>query len=515
MNKLPLFYLFFLVFTVGFSQEEGGLSVETSLVEISQDTTTTIQEKPTFLSLKDSIKSSFIQHPASAAVDSLWRQELYNSDLFEEMYASVTSLEINEMEVEDFQELPLEVFKERLEKLNARVPFDIQYSPALESVVYSYLKKRRKSLQRLMHLSTYYFPMFEQELDKHNLPIELKYLAIVESALNPKARSRVGATGLWQFMYPTGKMYGLEVSSYVDERSDPIRSTEAACEYLKSLYNVFGDWDLALAAYNSGPGNVSRAIRRSGGETNYWKIRNNLPRETAGYVPAFLATMYIFEYAEEHGFKLPKTAIPYLATDTIRIKETIRFKDISELFDIPIEELRFFNPSYKLDIIPYIENKNYTLRLPVDALGSFVSNEASIYAYVRADEEKSKYPELVKQESQITYKVKKGDYLGKIANRYGVTVNNLKKWNNLKSNNLKVGQRLVIFTQGVAGTTIEKVEDHSSSSGEYSIYTVKNGDTLWGIAQKFPGVSIENIKKWNDISGTKLTPGMKLKIHRG
>src|SRR5690554_333438 len=407
----------------------------------------------------DSIKGTFDKYAVAQKADKKWLKELLNSQLFAEMESDIERISYQD-EVDFY--IPKDTLVKRLAELNAKSAFQIEYSESLEKVIKNFIKNRSRSYERLMALSEYYFPMFEEKLAQHNLPMELKYLAIVESALNPKARSRVGATGLWQFMYPTGKMYGLEVSSYVDERSDPIRSTEAACEYLKSLYNVFGDWDLALAAYNSGPGNVSRAIRRSGGETNYWKIRNNLPRETAGYVPAFLATMYIFEYAEEHGFKLPKTAIPYLATDTIRIKETIRFKDISELFDIPIEELRFFNPSYKLDIIPYIENKNYTLRLPVDALGSFVSNEASIYAYVRADEEKSKYPELVKQESQITYKVKKGDYLGKIANRYGVTVNNLKKWNNLKSNNLKVGQRLVIFTQGVAGTTIEKVEDHSS-----------------------------------------------------
>src|SRR5690606_23177525 len=241
------------------------------------DSLATTQPQLTLASLKDSIKNSFVVHKTSYVIDSLWRQELYNSDLFEEMFASVSSLEISDMEVEDFKDFSINEFNKKLESLNRRVPFDVAYHPALESVVKSYLQKRRKSLQRLMHLSTYYFPMFEQELDKHNLPLELKYLAIVESALNPNARSRVGATGLWQFMYPTGKMFGLEVSSYVDERSDPIRSTEAACEYLKSLYNVFGDWDLALAAYNSGPGNVSRAIRRSGGETNYWKIRNNLP----------------------------------------------------------------------------------------------------------------------------------------------------------------------------------------------------------------------------------------------
>src|SRR5690606_13511344 len=293
-------------------------------------------------------------------------------------------------------------------------------------------------------------------------------------------------TGLWQFMYPTGKMFGLEVSSYVDERSDPLRATEAACLYLKSLYNVFGDWDLALAAYNSGPGNVSRAIRRSGGETNYWKIRHNLPKETAGYVPAFLATMYIFEYAEEHGFKMPKTAIPYLATDTIHIKQTLSFQQISDLLDLPVEEIQFFNPSYKLGIIPFIEGKNYTLRLPIDALGAFVSNENQIYAYVtRLAEKEKNMPECVKQGEQITYKVRSGDYLGRSASKYGVTVNNIKKWNGLKSNNLRIGQRLVIHsnnekTSTVASKTTTKSDTASGSKSEaYNEYVVKSGDTLW------------------------------------
>ena len=196
-----------------------------------------------------------------------------------------------------------------------------------------------------MERSEYYFPMFEKELDNHNIPLEIKYLAIVESALKPRAKSRVGATGLWQFMFATGKQFGLNVSSYVDERSDPIKSTEAACKYLASLYRIYGDWDLALAAYNSGPGNVTKAIRRSGGYKNYWNIRRHLPRETAGYLPAFLATTYIFEYAEEHGFQPNKHEITYIETDTIRVKKMISLDQVAEVTGIKIEELQFLNPS--------------------------------------------------------------------------------------------------------------------------------------------------------------------------
>src|SRR5690554_6192325 len=279
---------------------------------------------------------------------------MYKSDLFDEMYNSIANQDFSDVE---YKELSTEVLKQRLKDLNARTPFNVEYNPSLESVIKHYLKNRRGSLERLMSLSDYYFPMFEEELDRHDLPLELKYLAIVESALNPLAKSRVGATGLWQFMYATGKMFGLDVSSYVDERSDPLLSTEAAAKYLKSLNNSFNDWDLALAAYNSGPGNVSKAIRRSGGQTDYWKLRSYLPRETAGYVPAFLATMYIFEYATEHGFKKRPHRIPYVATDTIMVKEQIILQQVAELTNLDIEELEFLNPAYKLGIIPVVKDK--------------------------------------------------------------------------------------------------------------------------------------------------------------
>ncbi|HZH70138.1 MAG TPA: LysM peptidoglycan-binding domain-containing protein [Flavobacteriaceae bacterium] len=465
------------------------------------------------LSLKDSILSLFQHHYESIQIDSLWRQELYTSSLFDEFHEDITSFDIEKEII--YEELPTEVLKERLALLNARTPFDVEYNPILESVIKNYLKNRRKSLQRIMNLSQYYFPMFEEELDRQNLPLEMKYLAIVESALNPKARSRVGATGLWQFMYPTGKMYGLQVSSYVDERSDPLRATKAACEYLSSLYNVFGDWDLALAAYNSGPGNVSKAIRRSGGRTNYWNLRNFLPRETAGYVPAFLATMYIFEYAEEHGFDSQNTERSYFETDTIKVKQTLAFEQLSELLSIEIEELRFLNPSYKLDIIPYIEGKDYVLRLPVDHAGTFVSNESLIYDFILADRKQKEkpLPEFFKEEERIVYRVRSGDYLGKIAANYGVSVANIKTWNGLRSNNLRIGQRLTIYPRGIKPPS--STSTNSIASGNENEYVVRQGDSLWSIARKFPGVSVENLKKWNDISGTNLKPGMKLKILRG
>jgi len=372
----------------------------------------------------------------------------------------------------------------------------------------------------MLIMSQFYFPLFEQELDNYNIPLEIKYLAIVESALNPRAKSRVGATGLWQFMYGTGKMYNLEVSSYVDERSDPIVATKAACKYLTKLYSIYNDWDLALAAYNSGPGNVNKAIRRSGGYKNYWNIRPFLPRETAGYLPAFLATMYMLEYAEEHGLETKKVQHPYFDTDTIRVKQTITFEQISKLTAISTEELSILNPSYKLNIIPFVEDKNYVLRLPIEALGKFVANEKAIYAYIAEELKKGEkpLPKLVKAQNQIRYKVRSGDFLGKIAERYRVRVSDLKRWNGLRSNNLRIGQRLTIFSRRPITTSTKKTTQKNKKSITISpgtkVHTVKSGDSLWTISRQYPGISIENLREWNDISGSNLKPGTKLKLCR-
>ena len=395
----------------------------------------------------DSINNGLQDLALASKMDSLWRQELYkyNTSAYVEMSAEVIQ---QSDETVEYPQLSTDTLKMRLAELNAKTPFNIEYNPSLESVIKRYLKTRRQSLERLMSLSEYYFPLFEQELDRQNIPLEIKYLAIVESAFNPRARSRVGATGLWQFMFTTGKQFGLDVSSYVDERSDPQMATIAASKYLLSLHKTFKDWDLALAAYNSGPGNVTKAIRRSGGHTNYWNIRHFLPRETAGYLPAFLATYYIFEYAEEHGFKPLKTPIPYIATDTVRVKKMISLKQVSEVLKVDIEVLRFLNPSYKLDIIPVIKEKAYSLRLPNELMGKFVSHEDSIYAYAKTqfDKREKPLPKYFNQSNRIRYRVRNGDYLGKIAKRYRVRVSQIKRWNGLKNNNLRIGQRLYIYT---------------------------------------------------------------------
>ena len=473
------------------------------------------------LNIKPAVDSTAINkledHKLASEIDEKWLEELYSNNLYDTIYKSVSELKYDPV---DFPELTTDTLKARLARLNARTPFNIEYNPSLESVIKSYLKNRRTSMSRLMALSDYYFPLFEESLDNYNIPLEVKYLAIVESALKPRAKSRVGATGLWQFMFGTGKEYGLNVSSYVDERSDPIKSTEAASKYLARLYKIFGDWDLALAAYNSGPGNVTKAIRRSGGYENYWNIRPHLPRETAGYLPAFLATMYIFEYAEEHGFKKDRPKYHYVETDTIHVKKMITLDQVSELVDVPIEELQFLNPSYKLDIIPFIKGENYTLRLPREAIGKFVTNEEQIYAFVEAELKKLEkpLPQFFDSDSKIRYRVKSGDYLGKIARRYGVRVSQIKRWNGLRSNNLRIGQRLTIYprkpaTSGPKNGTVNQPKKVINAEGK-STYKVQKGDSLWSISQKFPGISVQNIKEWNDISSNNLKIGMTLIVSK-
>ena len=261
---------------------------------LAQDLFTKPQNNVSYL---DSIKKTFIKDNIASCVDSLWMKELTSLDLYNDLENDIKNINLDEKV--DY-ELPTALLKQRLKDMDSKSPFHIEYNQGLENIIKSFLKNRKKAYERLMAISEYYFPLFEDALAKQNVPLEIKYLAVVESALNPKAVSRVGATGLWQFMYQTGKQYNLKIDSYVDDRSDPLKSSEAAAQYMTNMYKIFGDWDLVLASYNSGPGNVAKAIRRSGGQQNFWNIRKYLPQETQGYVPAFLATMYIYEYHKEH-----------------------------------------------------------------------------------------------------------------------------------------------------------------------------------------------------------------------
>ena len=462
-------------------------------------------------------KINLVDHIEVSEFDKKWLETL-KQNVIDSSLIILPEDTIGKVVIED---LPTELLKERIAYLDSQTPFNFEYNPSLEKIIKHYLKNRQQTLANLMGRAKYYFPMFEEKLAKYDIPMEIKYLAIVESALKPYALSRVGAKGLWQFMYGTGNMYGLKVSSYVDERSDPIKSTEAACRYLSNLYSIFNDWDLALAAYNSGPGNVNKAIRRAGGKKNYWNIRHFLPRETAGYLPAFYATYYLFEYAEEHQIYPRNELLNTFETDTVVVKRQLTFDQINKVFGTDDELLTFLNPQYKLKIIPVIKDRNYTLTLPKYLTGTFVSNEDQLYSFAEAEDSKREkpLPQYFEANDRIRYLVRSGDYLGKIATRYGVSVGSIKRWNGLRSDNLRVGQRLTIYPRrAVASAPAKKSSTESKSvnskKGEYITYTVKQGDSLWLISQKYPKVTVAQLKEWNNIWSSKsLKPGTKLKIY--
>ena len=485
------------------------------------------------LTYLDSIKKTFVKDDLAACVDSLWLKELTNLDIYSNLTEDIQTINIDEKV--DY-ELPTDLLKARLQEMDEKSPFHIEYNQGLENIIKSFLKNRKRSFERLMAVSEFYFPLFEEAFDKQNVPLEIKYLAVVESALNPKAVSRVGATGLWQFMYQTGKQYGLKIDSYVDERSDPLKATEAAAQYMKNMYAIFGDWDLVLASYNSGPGNVAKAIRRSGGQQNYWNIRKNLPKETQGYLPAFLATMYIYEYHKEHGIKPEKAPIKQFATDTVMIKRQMSFKQISELIDIPVAQLQILNPSYKLNVVPAYNDQTHFLRLPQDKMAVFTSNESKIYAYVDREANLRERPfqivrPIVTQDSVNTfqrlaqakvryYRVKRGDNLSTIAQKYDVAVEDLKKWNNIRGNKVAYGKNLKINgveadqkSTAVAKVEIDKkgIQKDSLATPTNSIYVVQKGDNLSNIAKKF-NVTVAELQDWNKLTTKSISLGASLQV---
>ena len=336
-------------------------------------------------------------------------------------------------------------------ELDVRTPFEMAYNPVVKRYIERYLKHGSARLSRMMAHGQYYFPMFEERLAKYDMPLELKYLAVVESALNPKAKSHVGATGLWQFMYGTGKIYGLTVNSYVDDRNDPLKSTEAACKYMLKLYEVFDDWNLALAAYNSGPGNVNKAIRRSGGQTSYWEIRPFLPRETSAYVPLFIAATYAFEYGPIHGIGPAEIPAYYIETDTVRINHPIHFKQLEEVLDVDAALMEFLNPQYRYNIVPVVDGQEYFLTLPVANAMAFRIQQDTLYSLADAyfEARASTIPELMQMNERTTHSVRSGETLGHIAKKYGVRVSEIKRWNSLSSDIIRIGQRLVVYPRRI------------------------------------------------------------------
>jgi len=343
------------------------------------------------------------------------------------------------------------VFAFYMAELDARTPFEMAYNPVVKRYMERYLKHGSSRLSRMMAHGQYYFPMFEEHLAKYDMPLELKYLAVVESALNTKAKSYVGATGLWQFMYGTGKIYDLKVNSYVDDRNDPLKSTEAACQYMLKLYEIFDDWNLALAAYNSGPGNVNKAIRRSGGKTSYWEIRPFLPRETSAYVPLFIAASYAFEYGPLHGIGPAEIPAYYIETDTVRITRQIHFKQVEEGLGVDAALMEFLNPQYRYNIVPVIDGQQYFLTLPTASAMAFRMQQDTLYSVADAyfEARASTIPELTQMNERTTHRVQSGETLGHIASKYGVGVSEIKRWNGLSSDMIRIGQRLVVYPRRI------------------------------------------------------------------
>ncbi|MFH2095355.1 MAG: transglycosylase SLT domain-containing protein [Bacteroidota bacterium] len=406
------------------------------------------------------------------------------------------------------------VYRERLEILDDETPIELDYNEVVERYIEMYLNEKKGMVSKMLGTSKLYFPLFEETLDKYDLPLELKYLAIVESALNPLARSRSGAIGLWQLMYNTAIMLGLNITSYVDERRDPVKSTEAACQYLEFLYNTFGDWQLALAAYNGGPGVVKNAIERSGGKTDFWELRPYLPDQTKGYVPAFIAVNYIMEFSKEHDIlaEIPKFA--YYQTDTVMIARSLSFDNIANTLNIPLTTIRFLNPTFKQNYIPQ-SVLPCPLVLPVDRIMDFIRKEKEIYGDekpVTAKEIISEPDDLVK----IMHTVSKGEYLHIIGLKYKCSTEDIKFWNGLTGDNLSTGQQLVIWIDRKNAYRYNNVIDAGplkTNADGYIYYTFQEGDKLEDIALHLTNLTVEEILKLNDISDpTVVKPGTRLKI---
>ena len=461
-------------------------------------------------------------------------QESYDS-LLNIWYAQKLNSEV-ELDVEStdtaafLSNVPDSVYIKRIEQMNSFIT--LPYNDIVKNHIIRYSEKMPATMGRILGMCEYYMPIFQETFDRYGLPEELMAMAIIESALNPLAVSRAGAKGMWQFMYQTAKMYGLHIDSFVDERLDPVKSADAAARYLRDAYAIFGDWNLAIASYNCGAGNVNKAIRRSGSR-KFWDLWAFLPRETRGYGPAFVGALYTVHYYKEHGIKPEPVQMP-THVDTFHINKMLHLKQVSELTGAPIDELKNLNPQYKHEIIPGNE-REYILRLPYQYTNAFIDCEDSLYTH-KADTYFN--PATIKRikdggdGERIVYRVQSGDYLGRIATKYRVSVAQIKRWNNLKSNDIRVGQKLIIYRGGKAtatsasstskpaaasSTTSSQAKPAqpkpvTSANGEYVTYTVQSGDSFYSISKNYPGVSAQNIMDFNGIESSKLRPGMTIKI---
>lgn len=405
------------------------------------------------------------------------------------------------------------IYCARLQRMSALSPMPFDCHPSILENIHFFNEKRRSFIKVTMGRSKLYFDMFEAALDRHGLPLELKYLAVIESGLRPQVRSRAGAMGLWQFMYATGKMYGLTENSYIDERMDPEKSTEAACRYLKRLYEIYNDWNLALAAYNAGPGNVNKAIRRSGGKMTYWDVRPYLPKETQGYVPNFVTVAYLMTHHTDHNLiPAPAPALPQ-DMDTVCLKTGIKMQTLESHLSWPIDDIKALNPIYKTTTIPSTEPKQ-CLTMPLEKIALFIDLEDSIY---RADSSLFHTPRIQPATTSAAveprtistkyHKVKSGETMTMIAKKYGISVSHLMKLNNLRSTTLQVGQTL-----RVEGTPSSSSTSASSGTSGGKYHTIQTGDTFYKISQKY-GTTVDAIQRLNPgVSSSSLKIGQRIRV---
>jgi len=508
---------------------------------------------PFFLAAQDTIrpdtsykKQKLVEDdPVAVMLDSLANLKIFEDSEFPNAQQYQNWATYSDTDIPVF---PDSVYRERIAQMNEQSPFEYVYNAEVKKFIELYGARKRKLTARILGLSQIYFPLFEEQLDKYNMPLELKYLAVIESALNPTANSPMGAKGLWQFMYGTGKVYGLKVSSYVDDRFDPFKATIAACEHLSDLYDIYGSWSLALAAYNSGAGNVNKAIRRSGGMKNFWAIMNYLPKETRSYVPAFIAASYVMTYANEHKIYPVDPGILYYEVDTVTVRSPLTFKQISDMLSIPMDEIVFLNPSFKHLFIPATPENPYKLRLRKKHIGSFINNETILYTSRTAGGlQKDSMMKLVYdnyREAEL-YTVKSGETMSSIAKKFHMTVSDLKALNNTTKNSFKPKKKILVYskpatqqgrqtaitstyipqslptdtslkskteanTEPAQTTTTSKSTQPVSSAR--TTHVVKSGESIGSIAKKY-GCTTAELMNWNNLSGSKILVGQKIKVN--
>lgn len=445
--------------------------------------------------------SAFLKdNPVVAQLDSLATLAFFTNSNFT---TDVSKLNVYHFPADYVPVYDDSVYSKRIEKMGIASPFEFVYNQQVRNFIDVYAVKKRNLTSRVLGMAAIYFPLFEEQLDKYDLPLELKYLAIIESALNPIAKSRAGASGLWQFMLNTGKLYGLQVTSYVDDRLDPYKSTDAACRHLRDLYGIYHDWAIVLAAYNAGAGCINRAIRTANLDTSeritYWKIQRYLPRETQNYVPAFIGASYVITYSAEHNLYPTQPPILHCDIDTITVTQDFNINQIASYLCVPMETIKLLNPSYKKCIIPATKEKTYVLCLPREYMADFINNENAIYCY--------KTPEEVNYQAQLKLMSSAKTVPSPVMAKVTAAVNKQQAQGqpqiNIQGKEPKVAE---VSSQ----TETPKI----NTTGKFVYHTVQKGDTLWGIAEKYKGVTVEEIRKLNNLSTkTVIHPGQKLKIN--